>query len=145
MVAQSTNNILSFRNKALVDFHKTGTSYRMENRKTIFNEIINFSSWAGIRLFKYGKIYFAEKFVLSVIIRTFAASVPTKPLSDAQMSGAFLYIYVLLSKYANGKITARKNGRVVGFPRIQFQFHKGSIKTKRDCIITYRLRQISIP
>ena len=41
-----------------------------------------------------------------MIIRNFAASVPTKPLNDAQMRGAFLYIYVLLSKYANGKITA---------------------------------------
>ena len=41
-----------------------------------------------------------------MIIRIFAPSVPTKPLNDAQMRGAFLYIYVLLSKYANGKITA---------------------------------------
>ena len=41
-----------------------------------------------------------------MIIRICAASVPTKPLNDAQMRGAFLYIYVLLSKYANGKITA---------------------------------------
>ena len=47
-----------------------------------------------------------KKFVLSMIICTFASSVPTKPLNDAQMRGAFLYIYVLLSKYANGKITA---------------------------------------
>lgn len=44
-----------------------------------------------------------------MIIRSFTASVPTKPLNDAQMRGAFLYIYVyshirLLSKYANGKI-----------------------------------------
>ena len=51
-------------------------------------------------------IFPAKKFVLSIIIRIFAASVPTKPLNDAQMRGAFLYIYVLLSKYANGKITA---------------------------------------
>ena len=29
-----------------------------------------------------------------MIIRIFAASVPTKPLNDAQMRGAFLYIYV---------------------------------------------------
>ena len=41
-----------------------------------------------------------------MIVRIFAMSVPTKPLNDAQMRGAFLYIYVLLSKYANGKITA---------------------------------------
>ena len=36
----------------------------------------------------------AKKFVFSMIIRTFAPSVPTKPLNDAQMRGAFLYIYV---------------------------------------------------
>lgn len=29
-----------------------------------------------------------------MIIRNFTASVPTKPLNDAQMRGAFLYIYV---------------------------------------------------
>ena len=29
-----------------------------------------------------------------MIIRIFAPSVPTKPLNDAQMRGAFLYIYV---------------------------------------------------
>lgn len=51
-------------------------------------------------------IFLTKKFVLSMIIRIFAASVPTKPLNDAQMRGAFLYIYVLLSKCANGKITA---------------------------------------
>ena len=33
-------------------------------------------------------------FELSMIIRSFTASVPTKPLNDAQMRGAFLYIYV---------------------------------------------------
>ena len=39
-------------------------------------------------------IFLAEKFVLSRITRIFAPSVPTKPLNDAQMRGAFLYIYV---------------------------------------------------
>ena len=39
-------------------------------------------------------IFLAKKFVLSKIIRIFATSVPTKPLNDAQMRGAFLYIYV---------------------------------------------------
>ena len=29
-----------------------------------------------------------------MIIRIFAASVPAKPLNDAQMRGAFLYIYI---------------------------------------------------
>ena len=39
-------------------------------------------------------IFLAQKFVLSIIIRIFAVSVPTKPLNDAQMRGAFLYVYV---------------------------------------------------
>ena len=40
-------------------------------------------------------------------VRVFAPSVPTKPLNDAQMRGAFLYILRSLSKYAKGKTTAR--------------------------------------
>ena len=35
-----------------------------------------------------------KKFVLSMIIRIFAAREPAKPLNDAQMRGVFLYIYV---------------------------------------------------
>ena len=31
-----------------------------------------------------------------MVARIFAMSVPTKPLNDAQMRGAFLYIYVTL-------------------------------------------------
>ena len=50
--------------------------------------------------------FLAKKFVLSMIISIFAASVPTKPLSDAQMRGAFFVYIRSLSKYANGKITA---------------------------------------
>ena len=46
--------------------------------------------------FKYtieGWLFFlAQKFVLSIIIRIFAASVPTMPLNDAQMRGAFFII-----------------------------------------------------
>ena len=38
-------------------------------------------------------IFLAKKFVLSMIIRSFAASVPTKPLNDAQMRGAFFGPY----------------------------------------------------
>ena len=38
--------------------------------------------------------FLAEEFALSVITRIFTASVPTKPLNDAQMRGAFLYIYI---------------------------------------------------
>ncbi len=41
-----------------------------------------------------------------MIIRIFAPSVPTKPLNDAQMRGAFFVYIRSLSKYANGKITA---------------------------------------
>ena len=43
-------------------------------------------------------IFISKKFVNSMIIRIFAASVPTKPLNDAQMRGAFFYIYVLTLK-----------------------------------------------
>ena len=51
-------------------------------------------------------IFFAKKFVLSLIIRSFAVSVPTKPLNDAQMRGAFFVYIHSLSKNTNGKITA---------------------------------------
>ena len=71
-----------------------------------FKVRFNIIKYKYVKEFHYGIIFLAKKFVLSMIIRTFATSVPTKPLNDAQMRGAFLYIYVLLSKYANGKITA---------------------------------------
>lgn len=50
--------------------------------------------------FKYvieGWLFFlAQKFVLSIIIRIFAVSVPTKPLNDAQMRGLFcMYTFIL--------------------------------------------------
>ena len=51
-------------------------------------------------------IFLVKKFVFSMIIRIFALSVPTKPLNDAQMRGAFFVYIRLFSKYANGKITA---------------------------------------
>ncbi len=45
--------------------------------------------------FKYaieGWLFFlVQKFVLSIIIRIFAAREPAKPLNDAQMSGLFLF------------------------------------------------------
>ena len=41
-----------------------------------------------------------------MIIRIFAPSVPTKPLNDAQMRGAFFVYIRSLSKYTNGKITS---------------------------------------
>ena len=43
-------------------------------------------------LLKVGCFFLAQKFVLSIIIRIFAASVPTKPLNDAQMRGAFFVL-----------------------------------------------------
>lgn len=41
-----------------------------------------------------------KKFVFSMIIRIFASSVPTKPLNDAQMRGAFFVS--VLSYYGVG-------------------------------------------
>gem|GEM_PF-3163662 len=40
-----------------------------------------------------------------MIFRIFASSVPTKPLNDAQMRGAFFIYIRLLLKHVNGKIT----------------------------------------
>ena len=57
-------------------------------------------------LLKVGCFFLAQKFVLSIIIRIFAAREPAKPLNDAQMRGAFFLYIRSLSKYANGKITA---------------------------------------
>ena len=37
-------------------------------------------------------IFLAKKFVLSMIIRIFAAREPAKPLNDAQMCGSFLFL-----------------------------------------------------
>ena len=47
-----------------------------------------------------------------MIIRIFAPSVPTKPLNDAQMRGAFLYIYV------HSQNTLMERLRVSGFFRL---------------------------
>ena len=38
----------------------------------------------------------AKKFVLSMIVRIFAAREPAKPLNDAQMCGSFLFLYIPL-------------------------------------------------
>ena len=37
-----------------------------------------------------------KKFVLSMIVRIFAAREPAKPLNDAQMCGSFLFLYIPL-------------------------------------------------
>ena len=43
-------------------------------------------------------IFLAKKFVLSKIIRIFAAREPAKPLNDAQMCGSFLFLWVYGNK-----------------------------------------------
>ena len=43
-------------------------------------------------------IFRCKKFVLSMIIRIFAAREPAKPLNDAQMCGSFLFIWVYGNK-----------------------------------------------
>lgn len=57
----------------------------------------------------------AKKFVLSMIICIFAPSVPTKPLNDAQMRGAFLFIYVHYQNTYNSFSTS-SNGLSSSFP-----------------------------
>ena len=48
--------------------------------------------------FRFPSFFSAKKFVLSMIIRIFAASVLAKPLNDAQMCEAFLFLWVYGSK-----------------------------------------------
>ena len=51
------------------------------------------------------EIFLAENFVISIIIRIFAASVLAKPLNNAQIvRGVFVYIRFIF-KYGNGRIT----------------------------------------
>ena len=54
-----------------------------------------------------------KKFVLSMIIRIFAAREPAKPLNDAQMCGSFLFLWV----YGN-KNSVHKN--ILHTPRVIF-------------------------
>ena len=57
-------------------------------------------------------IFLAKKFVLSMIIRIFAAREPAKPLNDAQMCGSFLFLCVYANKnsvYKNIFHTSRVN------------------------------------
>ena len=44
----------------------------------------------------FREIFLAENFVLSMIIRIFAAREPAKPLNDAQMCGSF-FVYTYLN------------------------------------------------
>ena len=64
-------------------------------------------------LLKVGCFFLAQKFVLSKTIRIFAVSVPAKPLNDAQMRGAFLYVYVssqntLMERYLSQAIESEE-------------------------------------
>lgn len=45
-----------------------------------------------VKEFHFCVIFLAKKFVLSMIIRIFAAREPAKPLNDAQMCGSFLFL-----------------------------------------------------
>ncbi len=56
--------------------------------------LLNINKHKYVKEIHFRVIFLAKKFVSSMIIRIFAMSVPTKPLNDAQMRGAFLYIYV---------------------------------------------------
>ena len=60
----------------------------------LLGHIFNIIKYKNIKEIPFCVIFLAENFVLSIIICIFASSVPTKPLNDAQMRGAFLYIYV---------------------------------------------------
>ena len=58
-------------------------------------------------------IFLAKKFVVSMIIRIFAAREPAKPLNDAQICGSFLYIYVssqntLMERYISPAIESEE-------------------------------------
>ena len=64
-------------------------------------------------LLKVGCFFLAQKFVLSIIVCIFAAREPAKPLNDAQMCGAFLYIYVssqntLMERYLSPAIESEE-------------------------------------
>ena len=58
----------------------------------------NIIKYEYVKEFHFCVIFLAEKFVLSRITRIFAPSVPTKPLNDAQMRGAFLFLWVYGNK-----------------------------------------------
>ena len=58
----------------------------------------NIIKYEYVKEFHFCVIFLAEKFVLSMITRIFAPPVPTKPLNDAQMRGAFLFLWVYGNK-----------------------------------------------
>ena len=76
-----------------------GLNFSLENHfvwlvKYDFKVRFNIIKYKDVKEFHFCVIFPAKKFVLSMIIRIFASSVPTKPLNDAQMRGAFLFIHI---------------------------------------------------
>ena len=72
-------------------------------RLPTFYELFLIPNWGIIKYkcveeFHFYVIFPAKKFVLSMIIRTFAAREPAKPLNDAQMCGSFLFLWVYGNK-----------------------------------------------
>lgn len=54
-----------------------------------FYSIINIIKHKYAKEIYFCVVFLAERFVLSMIIRVFAAREPAKPLNDAQMCGSF--------------------------------------------------------
>ena len=95
---QDSAKTLSICNAELLQRHKDRNSFRITGN-TQGIELQNSVKFTEVLQYNYVKeIHFCvnfltEKFVLSMIICIFAVSVPTKPLNDAQMRGAF-FIYI---------------------------------------------------
>ena len=94
---QDSAKTLSICNAELLQRHKDRNSFRITGN-TQGIELQNSVKFTEVLQYKYvNEVHFCmnfltEKFVLSMIICIFAVSVPTKPLNDAQMRGAF-FIY----------------------------------------------------
>ena len=89
-------------------------------RLPTFYKLFLIPNWGIIKYkcveeFHFYVIFPAKKFVLSMIIRTFAAREPAKPLNDAQMCGSFLFLWVYGNKdsvYKNiFRLTRQTRGR----------------------------------
>ena len=62
-------------------------------------------------LLKVGCFFLAQKFVLSNIIRIFAAREPAKPLNDAQMCGSFFYMYLWQTRQYSIKLISHQKSQ----------------------------------
>ena len=95
---QDSAKTLSICNTELLQRHKDRNSFRITGN-TQGIELQNSVKFTEVLQYKHvNEVHFCvnfltEKFVLSMIICIFAVSVPTKPLNDAQMRGAF-FIYI---------------------------------------------------